>query len=460
MPDSTPLSGHAVVLGGSMAGLLTARVLTDHFPRVTIVERDTFPAGPDHRRGVPQGHHTHGLLASGRDTLDHLFPGFSAALIAAGAVSGDVLGDCRWVFEGAPLARPRSDMRALMCTRPFLESQVRARVLALPSVSLMSGVQADGLEVDGRAARVTGVRLQGGDSISADLVVDATGRGSRAPQWLREMGFAAPSEDRVDVGLSYVTRFFRREVHHLQGDLAAIVPPTPHGKRGGVMLAQESNRWTVTLIAHFVEPAGSALESFRAFTRHLAVPDIHDVVSVAEPLGDAVGARFPASVRRRYERLTRWPEGFVVTGDAVCSFNPIYGQGMSVSALEAMALGDVLSSSRGDVGRRFFQRAARIVDGPWTTAVGNDLRMPEAGGPRSAISRVINAYVARLHRAAHTDGELSQRFMRVANLLDEPPALFAPRVVWRTLRPRRHPGSRLPSLDSTASGRGATLRSV
>ncbi|MFN7985442.1 MAG: hypothetical protein U0Q11_26680 [Vicinamibacterales bacterium] len=139
--------------------------------------------------------------------------------------------------------------------------------------------------------------------------------------------------------------------------------------------------------------------------------------------------------------MTRWPEGFVVTGDAVCSFNPIYGQGMSVSALEAMALSDVLSSSRGDVGRRFFQRAARIVDGPWTTAVGNDLRMPEAVGPRSALGRVINAYVARLHRAAHTDGELSQRFMRVANLLDEPPALFAPRVVWRTLRPRRQPES-------------------
>ncbi|MFN7985443.1 MAG: hypothetical protein U0Q11_26685 [Vicinamibacterales bacterium] len=239
MRDSTPRSGHAVVLGGSMAGLLTARVLTDHFARVTIVERDILPEGADHRRGVPQGHHTHGLLASGRDTLDHLFPGFSAALIAAGAVPGDVLGDCRWVFEGAPLARPRSDMRALMCTRPFLESQVRARVLALPSVSLMSGDQADGLEVDGRAARVTGVRLHGGESITADLVVDATGRGSRAPQWLREMGFTAPAEDRVDVGLSYVTRFFKREAHHLQGDLAAIIPPTPRGKRGGVMLAQE-----------------------------------------------------------------------------------------------------------------------------------------------------------------------------------------------------------------------------
>lgn len=430
-----------------MAGLLTARVLTEHFARVTIIERDTLPTGPDHRRGVPQGHHTHGILASGRETLERLFPGFSQALIAEGAVPSDVLADCRWTFEGAPLARVKTGMNALMCTRPFLEAQVRARVLALPNVTLRVGQAASLLHENGHSARVTGVRLQSGEAITADLVVDATGRGSHAPQWLQAMGYDAPREERVEVALSYVTRFFRREPHHMDGDLAAITPPTPDGKRGGVMLAQEGNRWTVTLIAHFVEPAGTDIESFRAFTRHLASPDIHDVVSVAEPLGDPVSARFPASVRRRYERLTRWPDGFIVTGDAVCSFNPIYGQGMSVSALEALALGDVLAAGRSQVGTRFFSRAARIVDGPWTTAVGNDLRMPEAVGPRSAIGNVINAYVARLHRAAHTDGDLARRFMRVANLLDEPPALFAPSVLWRTLRPHRRPGKAQPTQD-------------
>lgn len=458
MGEVRQASEHAVVLGASMAGLLTARVLTDHFARVTLIERDMLPTGPDHRRGVPQGHHTHGLLASGRDVLDRLFPGFSDELIAKGALPSDVLADCRWVFEGAPLARPRSEMKGLMCTRPFLEAAVRARVLALPRVTVRTGCHAASLLSEAGSGRVTGVRLQSGEPITANLVVDATGRGSHAPQWLRDMGYDAPIEERVDVGLSYVTRFFKREPHHLNGDLAAIIPPTPEGKRGGVMVAQEGHRWTVTLIAHFVEPAGGDLDSFRAFTRQLASMDIHDVVSRAEPLDDAISARFPASVRRRYETLTKWPEGLLVTGDAICSFNPIYGQGMSVSALEAVALGDVLAAGHERIGTRFFTRAARIVDGPWTTAVGNDLRMPEAVGPRSTIGKIINAYVARLHRAAHTDEELSRRFMRVANLLDAPPALFAPSAVWRTLRPGRREASAVVPGAGSQRGRAQVGR--
>ena len=454
MGESTLRSGHAVVLGGSMAGLLATRVLADHFTRVTLVERDELPTEAAHRRGVPQGRHTHGLLASGRDTLEQLFPGFSNDLVAHGAIPVDVLADARWFFEGGPLARPATEMKGLMSTRPLLEASVRVRVRALPNVTVRMGCQAMNVVADERGARVTGVRLQNGTSIDADLVVDATGRGSHAPQWLRTMGYPAPDEERVDVGLTYLTRFFKRERHHLDGDCAAITPPTPDGKRGGVMLAQEGDRWTVTLIAHFVEGAGEDLESFRAFAAMLPSMDIHDVVSVAEPIGDAVRSKFPASVRRRYERLTTWPDGFVVMGDAICSFNPIYGQGMSVSALEALALGDVLAASHDNVGRRFFTRAARIVDGPWTTAVGNDLRMPEAVGPRSAIGNVINTYVARLHRAAQTDGELARRFMRVANLLDEPPALFAPSTVWRVLRPgrRRQPQTR-PEVLSAAGRR-------
>ncbi|MEQ1912850.1 MAG: FAD-dependent monooxygenase [Vicinamibacterales bacterium] len=457
MGESRLRSGHAVVLGGSMAGLLAARVLADHFRSVTLVERDELPTETANRRGVPQGRHTHGLLASGRDTLEQLFPGFSDDLVAQGAIAVDVLADARWFFEGAPLARPITEMKGLMSTRPFLEANVRARVRALPNVDVRTGCQAMSLVADERGTRVTGVRVQNGTSIDADLVVDATGRGSRAPQWLRTMGYQAPDEERVEIGVSYCTRFFKREPHHLNGDFAAIAPPTPDGKRGGVMLAQEGDRWTVTLIAHFVEGAGEDLESFRAFAAMLPSMDIHDVVNEAEPIGDAVRSKFPASVRCRYERLTVWPEGFVVMGDAICSFNPIYGQGMSVSALEALALGEVLAAGTQKVARRFFKRAARIVDGPWTTAVGNDLRMPEAVGPRSVIGNVINAYVARLHRVAQTDGELARRFMRVANLLDEPPALFAPSTVWRVLRPGRlRLAQERPSVQGAAPRTGRT----
>ncbi|MFN7979106.1 MAG: FAD-dependent monooxygenase [Vicinamibacterales bacterium] len=426
--------GQAVVLGGSMAGLLAARVLSDHFETVTIVERDDLPREAAHRRGVPQSRHTHGLLASGIGVLERLFPGLGAELLAAGAVPCDSLRDLRWVFEGAPLAQHPSGIDGLMLSRPCLEAAVRRRTEATPRIVFREASHVERLTASSDGRRVTGVELRDGATLTADLVVDATGRGSRLPDWLATLGYDAPIEQRVEIGLTYTTRYFRRRPEHLQGDAGAVVPPTPEGKRGGVMIAQEGDRWSVTLIAHFVPGAPMDLAGFIDFTTRLPTRDIHDVVAQAEPVGDPVSSKFPASVRRRYERLTRWPEGLLTIGDAICSFNPIYGQGMSVSALEAMALHEVLAAGRRDIGRRFFRAAARIVDTPWTTAVGNDLRMPETVGPRSVAVTAINRYMTRLHRVAHHDGTLAIRFMRVANLLAPPQSLMTPSSLWRVWR--------------------------
>lgn len=432
--ETEATSPHAVVIGGSMAGLLAARVLSDHYARVTLVERDSLPVEASQRRGVPQGHHTHGLLAGGREALDRLFSGLSRELADSGAIPGDLVRDTRWFFEGAPLARVTSGLDGIMASRPTLEAAVRRRVRALRNVTVRDGDQVVALLADDDRKAVTGVTLLKGDSITADLVVDATGRGSRASQWLRALGYAAPVEDRVDVGLAYTTRLFRRQQRHLGGDLGIVVPPTPTGKRGGVLIAQEGDRWTVTLIAHFVPAAGEDIEAFRSFAALLPSRDIYDVLRTAEPIGEAMSARFPASIRRRFERLRQFPEGFVVMGDAVCSFNPIYGQGMSVAALEAEALGAVVADGRAGIGLRFFRAASRIVDTPWTTAVGNDLRMPEAVGTRSVAGNVVNAYVAKLQRAAHTDAVLALCFMRITNLLAHPASMFAPSVVWRVVK--------------------------
>ncbi|MGC4082803.1 MAG: hypothetical protein QM736_11995 [Vicinamibacterales bacterium] len=249
-------------------------------------------------------------------------------------------------------------------------------------------------------------------------MVDATGRGSRLPEWLRALGYDAPAEERVQVGIYYTTRTFTREPSHLGGMLGAIVPPTPDGKRGGVMLAMEGGRWTVTLIAQFVSAAPADLDGFRAFTASLPSRRIHDVVSIAEPLDEAVQSPFPASIRRRYERLARFPEGLVAIGDALCGFNPIYGQGMSVATLEALALDETLrSTGTSRLGLRFFRKAAPIIDAPGLekvrqTAVGSDLRVPETVGPRSTVVNLVNAYVARLHRAAHKESRARARVPR------------------------------------------------
>ena len=218
---------------------------------------------------------------------------------------------------------------------------------------------------------MTGARAAG-EEIAADLVVDSTGRGSHAPAWLESLGFAKPEEERVEVGIGYTTRLFRRKPEHLNGDLAAVIPPTPQGKRGGVMLAQEGDRWTVHADRVFrkrrVRWICRALSNMR---RRCPAPIIHEVVSHAEPIGDAFTARFPASVRRRYERLNSFPEGYLVFGDAICSFNPIYGQGMSAAAQQSVALEQSLAEGENDLARSFFARASKVVDKPWSVAVGD-----------------------------------------------------------------------------------------
>jgi 2-polyprenyl-6-methoxyphenol hydroxylase-like FAD-dependent oxidoreductase len=424
---------HAVVIGGSISGLVAARVLSRHFQRVTLVERDVFPAAGENRRGVPQGRHTHGLLAGGRNVLETLFPGLGEQLMEAGALSGDLAADSRWFHEGGCLARPVSGLNGLLLTRPMLEGAVRKRVLSIANLTVIEDASVEGLLTADGGERVTGVRLVSGD-LTADLVVDASGRGSKSPDWLTVLGYAAPPVDKVEVALGYTTRFFRRHSHHLGGDLAVIIPPTPTGKRGGVMVAQEGGRWTVTLLSHFGPVAPGDLEGFRAFAEALPAPFIHEVIGGAEPIGEPFTSRFPASVRRRYERLTRFPEGYLVFGDAICSFNPIYGQGMTVAALESMALEECLLEDGVQFAARFFRKASRIVDIPWSIAVGNDLRMVETGGTRGPAVRFINWYISKLHRAAHHDPALSIAFHRVANLLAPPPTLLRPANAWRVLR--------------------------
>jgi len=251
MPDHQTRRQHAIVIGGSMAGLLAARILADHYQKVTLMERDTFPALAQNRRGVPQGRHAHGLLASGSHALERLFPGISNEFAEAGALTGDIAGDVRWFFEGGCLRQFNNGLTGfLMSRRPLLEGTVRRRVLALPSVSVRESCQVEGLVANGDAGAITGVRMRG-DTVAADLVVDTTGRGSQATEWLEAMGYRRSLEERIEIALGYTTRHFRRRPWHMNSDVAGVIGPTPQGKRGGAILAQEGDQWIVTLYGHF-----------------------------------------------------------------------------------------------------------------------------------------------------------------------------------------------------------------
>ncbi|MEV0568508.1 squalene monooxygenase [Dactylosporangium sp. NPDC050588] len=434
-------SGHAVVLGASIAGLLAARVLSDTFARVTVIDRDELPVAAAPRRCVPQGEHGHGLLAAGHAALAELFDGFTADTVALGGVPVDVQRDILWITDGHPLRNAESGLRGLCLSRPAIEGYVRARVTALPNIEIRAQHEAVGLLGTPDRTRVTGARVlpKGGavQQLDADLVVDATGRGNRGPTWLAALGYDPAPEETVDANMVYVTREFRRT----PGDAphAAIAQsPWPGQPYGVVAINVEGDRRQVTLLGcgpGITLP--SDVDEFVAFTARLPDRRVHDLISGAEPLGPPHRMRLPVSVRRRYERLTQLPEGFVSVGDAMCSFNPAYGQGITVAAAEALALRDCLARGRRGLPRRFYARTARLLRAPWEIAVGGDLRFAHVDGVRTRKTKLINAYIGRVCRAAEHDPVVGRAFLRVANLVAAPPTLFAPAIVARVLWGRR-----------------------
>lgn len=456
-----PAVTNVVIIGGSIAGLLAARVLAAHAERVTMLERDTLPTTAAVRRGVPQARHAHALLGRGQQILEDLFPGLTQDLIAQGAAKGHGR-----FFSGGGYHCPIPDSPpGLFVSRPCLEHAVRTRVLVLPNVQMVEGCDAQGLLASEDRSRVTGVRTDETE-IPADLVVDASGRGSRLPAWLTALGYPAPDLERVTVDMGYSTRHYRREPDHLGGDLVVNIAPSPSNTRACGMLAQEGERWIVTLAGYHGDHPPTDDAGYLDFARRLPVPDVYDLIRTATPLGDPVPYRFRANQRYHYETVTRFPDGLLVIGDAIASFTPIYGQGMTVAAQEAFALQECLAAGWHHLARRYFPRASAAVDVAWTITVGNDRRLT-GDGARDPKTRFLTWYLDRLQRAARHDARLALAFRRVGSLFDAPPSLLRPgialRVLWGTLHePTPAPVSRPePSYAVGATGRGddAPLRS-
>jgi 2-polyprenyl-6-methoxyphenol hydroxylase-like FAD-dependent oxidoreductase len=442
---------HAIVVGAGMGGLLAARALADHFDEVTILERDALPNSPDPRKGVPQGRHTHGLLARGREILEQLFPGFTEGLIAEGAVPVDMVDDGLWFNYGVYLHNAHSKMVGLGVSRPTLEGFVRRRLVQLPNIRLWE--RHDVLEpvFDRLSGRVTGVRVRSKDgsddreTIEADLVVDTSGRGSSSPTWLDALGFARPPEEQITVNLGYVTRFYRlKDEHmkkHLHGKKFVLMGACLPDFRVGALLPQEGERWTVTLGGYMDDQVPMDDDGFLEFARGLQKPEIFNVIQNAEPLTPLAPYRFISNTRRHYEKLARFPEGYLVYGDALCSFDPVYGQGMTVACVASLALRECLVKGTEGIARRFFRMASRFVEAPWQIAVGSDLQNPRVKGKRTAQVRFVNWYIAKFYRAAQRDATLAIKFLEVANLMQQPTALLSPAIalkVWNGSRNIQH----------------------
>ncbi|HLL64920.1 MAG TPA: tryptophan 7-halogenase [Micromonosporaceae bacterium] len=430
----------AVVIGAGIAGLTSARVLAERFERVTVLDRDLLPDAGVPRRGVPQGHHPHTLLLAGQRALEGLFPGLREELVGAGAVVFDTGGDLAYYRGGEPWPALPIGLETINVTRPRLEYAIRRRVAAMTSVTIRDGVAIAGLTGDD--SRITGVTLDDGDVLPADLVVDCSGRGTRSDRWLGSLGFPTPHVAEVKIGVGYATRLARRTPGDLAEGAALLVLPVPPGeRRSGLALPVEGDRWLISGGGWHGDYPAADDAALRRHLRSLPHGGIADLYDRAEPLDEVRTAAFPSSRRRYFERLRRLPAGYLAAGDAMCSFNPVYGQGMTCAALEATVLGQVLDDHPGaspEMARAYYRAAARILTTPWRFAVGADFRFPGTTGPKVRGTDALNGYSHRIWMAALTSTEVRRTLLAVQHLVSPPSALFAPAMVARVLRePRR-----------------------
>jgi 2-polyprenyl-6-methoxyphenol hydroxylase-like FAD-dependent oxidoreductase len=439
---------HAVVLGASMGGLLAARVLSDFYDAVTVVERDVLPPGAANRRGVPQGRHVHALLGRGAEVLADFFPGFAEELADAGAPTLDYrdLSEAYFCFGGHESPRFGSFNNVppvVIPSRPLLEGLVRQRLRGMPNVTLLEGYDVVDLTSNSAGNRVDGARIRahngdGEQVLTADLVTDATGRAARTPAFLEGLGYGRPAEDRVHVRLVYSSQLLHIPPGTLEEKMV-LVSPVPGRSTGMALLGYENDTWMFTVFGMAgCESPGERAEMLE-FADGLAPAHVLRALITSEPLTEVCKFRYPESRWRRYDKMRRFPDGLVVLGDAICSFNPIYGQGMTVAALQAQALRHCLQQGQNDLARRFFRAAAKPIGVAWQFAVGADLSLPEVEGRRSMGTRLAGRYFERLQKVAESDLVVAEQCTRVLGLVDPPATLLQPKMMLRAARRRRLP---------------------
>lgn len=436
----------AVVVGASVAGLLAARVLSEHFDEVKLVERDQLDQAAAPRKGVPQGQHIHLLWSGGMDIIESYFPGLGEELKAMGGVTFDNSRDMRWFHHGVWKLRIPTGLQIHSQSRPLLEHCLRQRVRALDSIELMTGHTLDSLQLDAGEERVTGVNLvQGQDpsqtlQVQADLVIDASGRTAASLRSLKELGYPPPEEDAIGVNIGYATRIYKQPKGSARDwQCMAVYAKAPESYRLGVIFPIEGERWIVTLVGlrgHF--PRTDNEEDFLDFARSLDRPDLYQAIESATPEGPIQLIRYPNQLRRHFERLPRYPSGILPLGDTLCSLNPLYGQGMTLCTQEAQILDQCLADH--GVGglsenftRAYFKKISPVIDTAWLLGSGSDFLYPETSGKRTALTPVLGWYMSRLLQLSSTSPMVLRRFLQVIHFKKPLSVLLWPDVMARVL---------------------------
>jgi 2-polyprenyl-6-methoxyphenol hydroxylase-like FAD-dependent oxidoreductase len=438
-PSGTEVGDHAVVLGAGMAGLLAARVLSEFYASVTIVERDALADHPSHRKGVPQDRHLHAFLGRGVQVLSELFPGVLDEMAAAGAVvlrDGDLsriyaqIGHWELARSGK-MADPTA-LTLCLASRPFIEFHVRRRVVCLPNVTLLDGH--DLLEIRGGTEAATGVQIVNRCNeltslLNADLVVDATGRAARTPAFLERLGYGRPAEERSPTPVGYSSVHFAVPNGAIGQQLVMSNQGAHHPSV--LLSACEHETWMLA-VGRSLENGGAPadFDAMLALAQEVLPRSISEGLRAARPIGEIAMFRNPASIWRRYDRMPRFPDGLLVMGDAQCSLNPIYGQGMTMAALQAVTLRDCLSGGRGELAQRFFAGSARPIGEVWARNQANE-RSASVTGMRSMPARIRGGVIKGTLIAATRDKAVAERLLRVAHLVDSPDLVNEPKLLTR-----------------------------
>ncbi len=432
---------HAVVVGAGMGGLAAARVLADHFEHVVVLERDTLPSDAAHRPGTPQSKHNHAILAGGLRALDELFPGFEQDLSQAGAVPLRIALDFRFELPGYdPFPQRDLGMLIYSMSRPLIECVVRQRVQQHANIALRQRCRVRDVVASADGARVTGIRFETDNSkremLPADLVVDASGRGNITLGLIGSIGQPPPEETVIGVDFGYATAIFAVP-DNAPSDWKSILtlPRAPESSRGALMLPLEGGRWMVSLAGRYGEKPPGDPDGFLRFTQQLRTPTLHNAIRRARRLGDVVRFGFPASVWRHFERLEAFPRGLLPFGDAICRFNPAWGQGMSVAAQEALLLRRLLGRSEGDalagLALSFFTEACGLIETPWMSAAIPDFALPQTTGQRPPDLDSSLKFGSALNRLAAEDPAVHKVTIEVRHLLKPRSVLRDPDLVER-----------------------------
>ncbi|MGF1537000.1 MAG: FAD-dependent oxidoreductase [Elainellaceae cyanobacterium] len=443
-PDNKPPQlAQTAVVGASIAGLLTARVLSEFSGQVVLVDRDRLPQESAPRRGVPQSVQPHVLLTRGYRILEALFPNIGKDLAAAGAIPIDWGRDFRYYHQGGwnATCAEASDLRSYTCTRYLLEAVIRSRVAQLPNVQWIEEARVCGLT--GNGGQVTGVRYRPSGQkqsacLQADLVIDASGRGSNATQWLEELSAPVPEATVVNANLGYATQRLRLPQDwpgHCK--VMLVSQRAPDNPRLGYLAQVEGGEWIATLGGYSKVFPPLEQGTFLDFAAHLEDAAFYEAIKAAQPVSDIKAHRATANRLYHYERLPM-PAGFAVIGDAVCALCPVYGQGMTVSALSALVLRDWLSRAKQPLATSHFQqKLAKAIQFPWGVAAGSDSKFLASQGaaPTNPAAALLQKYMARLIHKSKQEDWVNIRFTEVAHMVKPPAALFAPRLVWKALRP-------------------------